>query len=80
LAASAVGDFDQMMALYAAASPLGRNITLQEVAHSAAYLLGPMSTATTGEIMHVDCGYNIMGSPGRAVEKLKKMSEKDMPL
>jgi enoyl-[acyl-carrier protein] reductase I len=71
LAASAVGDFDNMMTLYAAASPLGRNITMDEVANSAAYLLGPMSTATTGEVHHVDSGYNIMGSPGRAVEKFR---------
>ena len=73
LAASAVGDFDQMMLLYAGVSPLGRNITMTEIANSAAYLLSPMASATTGEIHHVDCGYNIMGSPGRGVEKFKEM-------
>ena len=70
LAASAVGDFDDMMKLYSAVAPLGRNVTMEEVAKSSAFLLSSMSTATTGEILHVDCGYNIMGSPGRAVEKL----------
>ena len=76
LAASAVGDFDEMMKLYAAVSPLGRNITMAEVAHSAAFLVSPLSTATTGEIFHVDSGYNIMGSPGRAVEKLGSLEAK----
>lgn len=70
LAASAVGDFDEMMKLYSAVSPLGRNVTMEEVAHSAAFLVSPMASATTGEIFHVDAGYNIMGSPGRAVERL----------
>jgi enoyl-[acyl-carrier protein] reductase I len=72
LAASAVGDFQGMMALYAAISPLGRNITLDEVAKSAAFLLSDMSTATTGEIMHVDSGYNIMGNPGRVANAFVK--------
>jgi enoyl-[acyl-carrier protein] reductase I len=69
LAASAVGDFRQMMNLYEAVSPLGRNITTEEVGNAAAWLLSNWSSATTGEILHVDGGYNIMGSPGRAVEK-----------
>jgi len=32
--------------------------------------LSDMAKATTGEIMHVDCGYNIMGGPGYAIERL----------
>tara|TARA_B100000131_G_scaffold52089_1_gene46723 strand:- start:118 stop:894 length:777 start_codon:yes stop_codon:yes gene_type:complete len=42
-------------------SPLKRNITLDEVANSALFLLSEMSGGITGEILHVDSGYNIMG-------------------
>lgn len=42
-------------------SPLKRNITLDEVANSALFLLSDMSTGITGEVLHVDSGYNIMG-------------------
>ena len=42
-------------------SPLKRNITLDEVADSALFLLSDMSTGITGEVLHVDSGYNIMG-------------------
>jgi enoyl-[acyl-carrier protein] reductase I len=70
LAASAVGDFSQMLGLNAAVAPIGRNITPEEVGKSCAYLLSDLSSATTGEILHVDCGYNIMGSPGHALERM----------
>jgi enoyl-[acyl-carrier protein] reductase I len=42
-------------------SPLKRNITLEEVANSALFLLSDMSSGITGETLHVDSGYNIMG-------------------
>ena len=42
-------------------SPLKRNITLDEVANSALFLLSDMGTGITGEVLHVDSGYNIMG-------------------
>ncbi len=70
LASSAVGDFSSMLALNAAVSPMGKNCTPEDVAKSTAFLLSDLSTATTGEILHVDCGYNIMGSPGKAIERL----------
>ena len=67
LAASAVGDFNVMQDLYAHAAPLRRNVTPEEVAKAATYLLSDWSSGTTGEIMHVDCGYNVMGSTARAI-------------
>lgn len=70
LAASAVGDISKMLKLNAAVAPNGRNVKSEEVAKSAGYLLSDLSTGTTGENLHVDCGYNIMGSPGYAVERL----------
>jgi enoyl-[acyl-carrier protein] reductase I len=72
LAASAVGDSDKLAGLYEAVSPLGRNVTREEVGAAGMYLLSDLASAITGEIMHVDCGYNVMGSPGRAIEAAKE--------
>lgn len=71
LAASAVGDFDDLSGLYDAVSPMQRNITRDEVGASGMFLLSDLASGITGEILHVDCGYNVMGSPGRALEKAK---------
>lgn len=71
LAASGVGDFDDLSGLYDAVSPMQRNITRDEVGSSGMFLLSDLASGITGEIMHVDCGYNVMGSPGRALEKAK---------
>jgi enoyl-[acyl-carrier protein] reductase I len=66
LAASAVGDFGQMLGTNAAIAPLPRNVTLEEIGNAASFLLSPTSSGITGEVVHVDGGYHIMGSPGRA--------------
>jgi enoyl-[acyl-carrier protein] reductase I len=70
LAARAVGA-EGMEDLYHAMAPLCRNITHEEVGRSAAFMLSSASDGITGEILHVDAGYNIMGSPGRLLDKLK---------
>ncbi|MEQ8848053.1 enoyl-ACP reductase [Botrimarina sp.] len=62
---------DEMLGLYEAMAPLGRNITHEEVGKSGVYLLSDMSSGVTGEILHLDGGYNAMGSPGRMLEKIK---------
>ena len=72
LAASAVGDSDKLAGLYEAVSPLGRNITREEVGSAGMFLLSDLASGITGEILHVDCGYNAMGSPGRAIEAAKE--------
>src|ERR1700742_3874419 len=61
LAASAVGDSDKLAGLYEAVSPLGRNITREEVGAAGMFLLSDLASGITGEIMHVDSGYNVMG-------------------
>jgi enoyl-[acyl-carrier protein] reductase I len=71
LSASAVGDADKLAGLYEAVSPMGRNITREEVGSAGLFLLSDLASGITGEIMHVDCGYNVMGSPGRAIEAAK---------
>ncbi len=63
LSSSAVGDFDLMMKLYKVMAPMRRNVTPPEVANAGIYLLSDMSSATTGETLHVDCGYHVMGAP-----------------
>ncbi len=75
LAASAVGDFRDMMGLYAAVSPLGRNITGEEVGKSAGFLLSDLASATTGEILHVDCGYSVMGGLGEGIKRMQASAE-----
>ena len=72
LAASAVGDFDRLAALYELSSPMDRNITREEVGAAGMFLLSDAASGITGEILHVDCGYNVMGSPGRAIEAAKE--------
>jgi len=62
---------DQMLGLYEAMAPLGRNITHDEAGKSGAFLLSDMSSGITGEILHVDAGYNAMGSPGRMLDQIK---------
>jgi enoyl-[acyl-carrier protein] reductase I len=70
LASTAVGA-KGMEALYEYMSPIGRNITHEEVGRTGAFLLSDMSDGITGEIMHIDGGYNMMGSPGRLLDKLE---------
>jgi enoyl-[acyl-carrier protein] reductase I len=73
LAASAVGDSDKLAGLYEMSAPMDRNITREEVGAAGMYLLSDHASGITGEILHVDCGYNVMGSPGRAIEKVKAL-------
>ncbi|HMP06896.1 MAG TPA: enoyl-ACP reductase [Lacipirellulaceae bacterium] len=62
---------DEMLALYEGMAPLGRNITHDEAGQTGAFLLADMSSGVTAEILHLDAGYNAMGSPGRLGEKIK---------
>ncbi|HEX8168949.1 MAG TPA: enoyl-ACP reductase [Thermoanaerobaculia bacterium] len=61
LAARGIKGFTGMLHHHAEKAPLRRNVELEEVANAALFLLSPMSSAITGEIMFVDCGYNIVG-------------------
>lgn len=61
LAASAVGDFKKMLGLYEHTSPLRSNISADDVGAAACFLLSDYGRMTTGEILHVDAGYHIMG-------------------
>jgi len=63
---------DEMLGLYERMAPMGRNISQEEVGKAGAWLLSRDSFGITGEILHVDAGYNIMGSPGRLLELVQK--------
>lgn len=68
LAASAVGDFQSMQKLYETFSPLRRNITFEEVGQAGAFLLSDAAGGITGEILHVDAGYHVMGAPPESAQ------------
>ena len=63
LASSAVGDFDQTLKLYNTMSAMRRNITAEEVGKTGMYLLSDLASGVTGETLHVDAGYHVMGAP-----------------
>lgn len=59
LAASGIADFGKLLAHVAEQNPLGRNVTIEEVGNTAAFLLSDLSSGITGEITYVDGGYSI---------------------
>ncbi|MGE0095845.1 MAG: enoyl-ACP reductase FabI [Alphaproteobacteria bacterium] len=61
LAASGIGDFRHILKWNELNSPLRRNVTTEEVGGSALYLLSDLGSAVTGEVHHVDSGYNVIG-------------------
>lgn len=61
LAASGIGDFRYILKWNEYNAPIRRNITIDEVGGAAVYLFSDLSTGVTGEIHHVDGGYNIIG-------------------
>ncbi|MEE9427355.1 MAG: enoyl-ACP reductase FabI [Paracoccaceae bacterium] len=61
LAASGIGDFRYIMKWNEYNSPLRRNVTIDDVGKSALYLLSDLSSGVTGEIVHVDAGYHVVG-------------------
>ena len=74
LAASGIGDFRYILKWNENNAPLRRTVSQDEVGQSALYLLSDMGRAVTGEIHHVDAGYNVIGmkaedAPDIALEK-----------
>ena len=62
LAASAVGDFKTMLSTYESISPLGKNISSGDVGKTTAFLLSDYASMITGETIHVDAGFHVMGA------------------
>jgi enoyl-[acyl-carrier protein] reductase I len=61
LAARGIRGFTSMLKHHAEKAPLRRNVELEEIGSTALFLASPMSSAITGEVLYVDCGYNIVG-------------------
>lgn len=61
LAASGIPQFKEMLNSFAEKAPLRRNTSLEDVADTACFLLGNGSKGITGDILYVDCGFNIIG-------------------
>ena len=61
LAASGIGDFRYILKWNQYNSPLKRNVTLEDIGGAAMYLLSDLASGVSGEIHHVDCGYNVVG-------------------
>ncbi len=63
LAASGISDFKAMLEKFSKVAPLRRNVTIEEVGNTAAFLCSDLASGITGEIVHVDCGYSTVGMP-----------------
>jgi len=61
LAAAGVKDFRKLLSMAEEKAPLRRNVTQEEVGQTALFLCSDMGAAITGEVIHVDSGYNILG-------------------
>ena len=61
LAASGIGDFRYIMKWNEYNSPLRRNVTIEDVGKAALFLLSDLGSGTTGENLHVDAGYHVVG-------------------
>ncbi len=61
LAAAGITNFRKMLSHVAESAPLRRNITIDDVGNSAAFLCSDLSSGITGEILYVDAGYNTVG-------------------
>lgn len=74
LAASGIGDFRYILKWNEFNAPLRRTVTIDEVGETAAYLVSDMSRGMTGEILHVDAGYHVVGmknpeAPDMSIDK-----------
>ena len=61
LSARGVKNMGSLLGYVGEKSPLKRNVEVREVGNTALFLVSDMSSGITGEVIYVDCGYNIMG-------------------
>ena len=61
LASSGISDFKYILKWNEYNAPLKRTITIEEVGKNALFLLSDLSSGVTGEVLHVDCGYHVVG-------------------
>ncbi len=75
LAASGIGDFRYILRWNESNAPLRRSVTIEEVGETAVYLLSPMSRGVTGEVLHVDAGYHVVGMKNPAAPDISIVKE-----
>ncbi len=75
LAASGIGDFRYILRWNQLNSPMERNVGVDEVGGAGLYLLSDLSTAVTGEVHHVDCGYHVIGMKNPKAPDIAAVSE-----
>ncbi|NOZ00151.1 MAG: enoyl-ACP reductase [Chloroflexi bacterium] len=63
LAAAGVSGFKKMYRAFTEMAPLHQPVTIEDVGNAAVFLCSDMAAKTTGEVLYVDSGYNIMGVP-----------------
>lgn len=61
MSARGVKNFNSILDVVEEKAPLRRNVNLEDVGKSTLYLLSDLSSGVTGEILYVDCGYNVIG-------------------
>ena len=61
LAAAGIHGFSRMLGTVSRTAPLRRNVTQEEIGDASLFFLSSMSRGVTGEVMHVDCGYHVLG-------------------
>ncbi|HVI90807.1 MAG TPA: enoyl-ACP reductase FabI [Dongiaceae bacterium] len=81
LAASGIGDFRHILRWNELNSPLKRNVTIEDVGGAGLYLISDLARGVTGELHHVDSGYNVVGmmrtdAAGDLAEMLKNFNER----
>ena len=75
LAASGIGDFRYILKWNEYNAPLRRSVSIEEVGESAVFLLSPMSRGITGEILHVDAGYHVVGMKNPAAPDIAALGK-----
>ncbi|QBR71214.1 enoyl-[acyl-carrier-protein] reductase FabI [Beijerinckiaceae bacterium] len=75
LAASGIGDFRYILKWNEYNAPLRRTVTIEEVGESAAFLLSSMARGITGEILHVDAGYHVVGMKNPAAPDISVLGK-----
>jgi enoyl-[acyl-carrier protein] reductase I len=77
LAASGIGDFRYILKWNQYNSPLRRNVTQEEVGGAALFLLSDLAKGVTGELIHVDCGYHVVGMKAVDAPDITKVKNED---
>jgi enoyl-[acyl-carrier protein] reductase I len=71
MAAAGIGGFNYMLKFSELNTPMKKNVTLQDNGNTAVYLLSDLSSSVTGEIIHVDGGYHVVGMKDPRTENIE---------